>query len=143
MIHADLTAVGATADPTRVRQIVRNLITNALRYGGHTITVSTGRRGDEVYVRVHDDGPGIPERQRDQIFEPYESVHQAIGTPASVGLGLTISRKLARLLGGDLRYDVDGGSVFELTLPAVDESVAAASAAQESRTNLSWSSLLS
>jgi PAS domain S-box-containing protein len=144
VIRSDLAPVRATADPTRVRQIVRNLVTNALRYGGRTITVSTGGRGDEVYVRVHDDGPGIPERQRDQIFEPYESVHQAIGTPASVGLGLTISRKLARLLGGDLRYHVDGGSVFELTLPGADDEVApVASPAQGSKTNLSWSSILS
>jgi PAS domain S-box-containing protein len=142
VIRSDLAPVRAVADPTRVRQIVRNLVTNALRYGGRTITVSTGGSSDAVYVRVHDDGPGIPERQRDQIFEPYESVHRVIGTPASVGLGLTISRKLARLLGGELRYDVDGGSVFELTLPGAADALAVTPPAQDSRTNLSWSSIV-
>jgi signal transduction histidine kinase len=130
------------ADPTRVRQIVRNLITNALRYGGSTITVTTGSRGETAYVQVRDDGPGIPEEKRDRIFEPYESAHEAVGMPGSVGLGLTISRKLARLLGGDLSYRSDGGSLFELTLPAADH-VASAAAAQEIETPLSWSSLLS
>ena len=143
-IRSDLAPVQALADPTRVRQIVRNLVTNALRYGGRTITVSTGQRSDEVYIRVHDSGPGIQEGQRERIFEPYESVHEAVGTPGSVGLGLTISRKLARLLGGDLTYDVVDGSVFELTLPAcADTAMSVTAADQEMETPLSWSSLLS
>jgi len=141
VVRSDLAPVVAMADPTRVRQIVRNLVTNALRYGGNTITVTTGSHGETTFVQVYDDGPGIPEEKRDQIFEPYESAHEAVGMPGSVGLGLTISRKLARLLGGDLSYRSEGGSLFELTLPAADH--VAVGASRESETPLSWSSLLS
>jgi len=145
VIRADLAPVTAVADPTRVRQIVRNLLTNAMRYGGSTITVSSGVRADEAYVRVHDDGPGIAENQHEQIFEPYESVHVAVGTPGSVGLGLTISRKLARLMGGDLVYRVADGSVFELILPLAADARNEADdvGVQATETPLSWSSLLS
>ena len=54
----------------------------------------------------------------ERIFEPYQRAHDRYGQPASVGIGLTISRYLARLMGGDLTYSyVDGWSTFEFTLP--------------------------
>jgi PAS domain S-box-containing protein len=145
LIRSDLRQVSAMADPTRVRQIIRNLVTNAIRYGGNTIWVSSGERDSGVFVRVHDDGPGIPPEKQEQIFEPYESVHEAVGTPGSVGLGLTISRTLARLMGGDLTYQIADGSLFELKLPAaaipaVDEPDRGD---QPSDSPLSWSSILS
>jgi signal transduction histidine kinase len=69
-------------------------------------------------VRVMDDGPGIPTDDRERIFRPYERAHHRLGQPASVGLGLTVSRQLAILMGGSLEYDVrDGWSTFELKLP--------------------------
>lgn len=106
------------ADPTRFRQIIRNLVTNAERYGGESLrfhTVATHRVG---VIGVADDGAGIPDDQVDRIFEPYGRAHDGRGLPASVGLGLTVSRKLARLMGGDLTYRYeDDRSVFELTLP--------------------------
>ena len=146
MINNDVHPVTATADPTRVRQIVRNLLTNALRYGGPVIWVSAGSEGDKAFIRVHDNGPGIPPDRQNQIFEPYESVHESIGTPGSVGLGLTISRKLARLMGGDLTYRIADGSLFELTLelaPEVSQPASTVDADQDVDTPLSWSSLLS
>jgi PAS domain S-box-containing protein len=109
----------ALADEARVRQIIRNLVTNAVRYGGNQIELAVGRRNGSVTVTVTDDGPGIPEERRDAIFEPYERAHAVDSQPASVGLGLTVSRQLAHLMGGDLTYQLGPrGSSFELSLPA-------------------------
>ena len=108
-------------DPDRVRQIVRNLVTNAQRYGGEAIRVELGRGNDRAILRVIDDGAGVPEGDRERIFEPYASAHGANAHAGSIGLGLAISRKLARLMGGDLTYRYeDGESIFELTLPVPD-----------------------
>jgi two-component system sensor histidine kinase MtrB len=111
----------ALADATRVRQIIRNLVTNAVRYGGQIIDLAAIRRNGSVVVTVTDDGPGVPEERRESIFEPYERAHTANSQPASVGLGLTVSRQLARLMGGDLIYRSGSrGSSFELSIPAVE-----------------------
>ena len=107
-----------TGDPARVRQILRNLVSNALRYGGERISVRVGGDGESVFVRVEDDGAGVIEEEHDRIFEPYRRAHDAPGVTASMGLGLSISRQLAHLMGGDLRYCRDGDlSVFVLTMP--------------------------
>ncbi|MDR9451866.1 MAG: PAS domain-containing sensor histidine kinase, partial [Acidimicrobiia bacterium] len=111
----------ALADATRVRQIIRNLLTNAFRYGGDQIELSVHRNDGSVLVTVTDDGPGVPVERRESIFEPYERAHTVSTQPASVGLGLTVSRQLARLMGGDLTYAAgSSGSSFELSLPAYD-----------------------
>jgi signal transduction histidine kinase len=69
-------------------------------------------------LRLCDNGSGVPEQERERIFEPYASAHGANAHSGSVGLGLAVSRELARLMGGDLTYRYqDGESVFELTLP--------------------------
>lgn len=118
--HAELTIdedVFARADPLRVRQILRNLLTNAQRYGGETITVEAHAVADRAIVRVEDTGSGIPESEQESIFEPYVRSGGDGGLPGSLGLGLSVSRQLARLMGGDLTYEYDGGSVFELSLP--------------------------
>lgn len=107
------------ADPMRLRQILRNLIVNADRYGGPAISVGVEPANDSLVVRVKDNGPGIPEDEWDAVFDPYRRSHHRPGQPASVGLGLTVSRMLARRMEGDLTYHHDGDhSVFELTLPA-------------------------
>lgn len=107
------------ADPSRTRQIIRNLLTNAVRYGGSQVIVEASEAGGLTVLRVRDDGPGLPESQWERIFEPYERAHDTPTQPASIGLGLTVSRQLAHLMGGDLTYHSDeSSSVFELTLPA-------------------------
>jgi PAS domain S-box-containing protein len=107
-----------TGDPARVRQILRNLVSNALRYGGERISVRVGGDGETVFVKVEDDGAGVIEEEHDRIFEPYRRAHDAPGVTASMGLGLSISRQLAKLMGGDLRYCREGDlSVFTLTMP--------------------------
>lgn len=108
-------------DPARVRQILRNLISNAFRYGGDNIEVKVCEREGVVCVEVIDDGHGIPENERDHVFQPYQRSTSHSPTTASIGLGLTVSLKLARLMGGDLSYRYEGGmSVFELSLQPAD-----------------------
>lgn len=105
------------ADPVRLRQVLRNLLTNAGRYGGQHIEIRSSRTADEVSITVSDNGSGIPQEDWERVFEPYAAVGSTVGLTGSVGLGLTVSRQLARLMGGDLVYRYDDASVFTLTLP--------------------------
>jgi len=107
----------AWADPLRFRQIVRNLLTNARRYGGETVTIQAEVDSGVVCIRVLDSGPGVAEHEREAIFQPYVRAASDRALPGSIGLGLPVSRRLARLMGGDLVYRYDGGSIFEITLP--------------------------
>lgn len=109
--------VDVWADATRLRQILRNLLTNAIRYGGQNIEVTATTLDGIVQIHVTDDGPGVSPEYAEVIFEPYGRAHEAGSQPNSVGLGLTVSRHLARLMGGDLTYWHDGQSTFSLTLP--------------------------
>ena len=114
-------------DPIRVRQIVRNLLTNAAKYGGPNIEVRTALDGASVLLSVIDDGDGIALDERELVFDAYFKAHQAVGKPGSIGLGLHVSRKLAELMGGDVRYDrVDDKSHFTLVLPASKAAVMSA-----------------
>ena len=111
--------VRASADPVRVRQIVRNLISNAIRYGGPRVNIDFVDSGNQVSVVVSDNGRGVPADEHDLIFLPYHSAHAAGSQPASVGLGLSVSRQLAELMEGSLTYGYrPGHSSFELRLPA-------------------------
>ena len=106
------------ADPRRTRQIVRNLVSNALRYGGDAVVVRIEPVGDRVELKVCDNGESIDPAEIDRFFRAFET-----GTierhPTSVGLGLPVARKLARLMEGDLTYRfVNEMSCFVLSLPA-------------------------
>jgi PAS domain S-box-containing protein len=117
--------VRVMADPVRLRQVVRNLMTNAARYGKAPVRVELSPNGGTVEIAVSDAGDPIPEEHRERIFEPYLTAHGNEADVGSIGLGLSISRSLARLMAGDLRYHHDGRSVFTLVLPRhVDEAVA-------------------
>ena len=107
----------AWVDPLRLRQILRNLLSNARRYGGDTVTIRVRTDLDRVVVEVVDDGPGVPPGEEEAIFQPYIRNRSDQALPGSIGLGLSVSRRLARLMGGDLVYRRDHGSVFELSLP--------------------------
>jgi len=107
------------ADRRRVVQILLNLLSNAIRHSpaGGLITVGGYRLDDRVVLSVTDQGPGIPAEQRERIFEDYTQVGtQVEGT----GLGLPVSRRLAKLMGGDLwvETEVERGSTFRVALPA-------------------------
>jgi signal transduction histidine kinase len=100
---------------------MRNLVTNALRYGGESVWVELEDRGDRVALAVVDDGVGVPTSSIEEIFEPYTRASNSIMVPQSVGLGLSVSRQLARLMGGDLVYEpAKGCARFVLLLPKTD-----------------------
>jgi signal transduction histidine kinase len=110
--------VTAWADPQRVRQILRNLLTNAQRYGGPRVEIRFVSRADAAVVVVADNGIPIEPSQVKHIFDPYTSAHENGEQLGSIGLGLFIALKLARLMDGDIRYHHDGVfSLFELSLP--------------------------
>jgi len=112
------------ADHTRVRQILRNLVSNSLRYGGDRVEVRIVEGAGTVSIDVADNGEMLPVEEAEVLFEPYRHSAQVEGRPSSIGLGLTVGRELARLMGGDLTFiTADGWNIFRLTVPsAVDVS---------------------
>jgi len=120
-------ATPLVTDPLRVQQVLANLLSNAIKYTPRdgTIHVRIVRaapvraRTDRVGVEVRDSGPGIPADLRGRLFEEFFRVRGPGSTANGNGLGLAISRRIARLLGGDVTYaDNDGGgSIFTLWLP--------------------------
>ena len=120
----DYTPIVARTDPARVRQILGNLVTNAIKYtpaGGHVwVSVnSPGDGGSRIAIDVRDTGPGIPPTDQERVFEEFFRLPSTMGI-AGTGVGLAISRRFARLLGGDITVTdwFEGGSVFTLWLPS-------------------------
>ncbi len=106
------------SDPKRLRQILMNLLSNAIRYGGGApVEVRCRSGGDDLVVEVEDHGPGIPADDLERIFD--EFVQLGDEEDGGTGLGLPISRTLARLLGGDVTVEseIGRGSTFTLTVP--------------------------
>lgn len=111
--------VGAMADPLRYKQIVRNLLTNAQRYGGDTIRISIEKVDGVVSMAVADNGEGIDADDMSTLFQAYRGGKASQGVSGSSGLGLWIARSLAHKMNGELTYERRSGqTVFELTLPA-------------------------
>lgn len=105
-------------DPRRTRQILRNLVSNAVRYGGDDIKVATRRRDGMIEILVCDSGDPLDPDEAQRIFESYERGSGLLDA-RSVGLGLSVARKLAGLMSGHLVYrHEDGFSSFIVTLPA-------------------------
>lgn len=119
MSHVAVDGTGvAWADPRRVRQVIRNLLTNAQRYGGPTVRVEILAVQDRSIIRVIDDGSGVGDDTAGVLFEPYQIGHREQSQPEAIGLGLSISMRLSRLMGGDLRYARERDrTVFALALP--------------------------
>ena len=115
-------------DGPKVRQIVINLVSNALKYtpGGEVVVELEARAGG-VALAVSDTGPGIAPEHAERVFEPFWQVDQSDGRVITgTGLGLAVARQLARLMGGDiaLESEVGRGSRFTLTLPDMEAGVA-------------------
>jgi len=114
-----LPAVRGDAD--RIQQVLRSLLDNALKYTpeGGSVTLRAGSRDDTVVLELEDTGVGIPEDQVDTIFDEFVRIPHAGGGERGAGLGLTISRRIARALGGQVRAaSTPGkGSTFSLHLP--------------------------
>jgi signal transduction histidine kinase len=110
------------ADEERLRQIVLNLLSNALKFtprGGHVV-LAWDMDEHDVIITIQDDGIGIPADKLDTVFEPYVQLDaSAVGERTGWGLGLAISRDLARAMGGDLTASSSPGqgALFTLRLP--------------------------
>ncbi len=110
--------VHAFADPRRVRQVLRNLLSNAERYGGARVEVRIGEDEHGPWIVVADDGPQLDESIEERMFEAYVGTGGA--TPGPMGLGLFISRRLATAMGGALEFGRrDDWNCFRLSLPSM------------------------
>ena len=102
-----------------LRRCLNNLIANAVRYGNN-VWVSAGKRNDSVEITVDDDGPGIPEDQRQDVFRPFKRLDESRNPETGgTGLGLAIARDIARGHGGDivLQESPHGGLRARINLP--------------------------
>jgi PAS domain S-box-containing protein len=121
----DLSAVlaGQTlqGDATRLRQVITNLLSNACKYNRHggTLTLRGELQGEQVLIAVEDTGPGLDAQQLASLFEPFNRLGAERGPVEGTGIGLVISKRLAELMGGELRASsqLGVGSRFELRLP--------------------------
>jgi PAS domain S-box-containing protein len=113
-------SVNTVTDPGKVRQILLNLLSNAVKFTQEgEVSVALERSRGEYRIHVRDTGMGISQNRVGELFEPFRRIepHQVAG---GTGLGLSVSRQLARLLGGDVEVESQPGqgSVFTLRLPA-------------------------
>jgi CheY-like chemotaxis protein/two-component sensor histidine kinase len=110
------------SDALRLKQVVLNLLTNAVKFTGEegSIQVRARRVGPQFHVFVSDTGIGVPEQDRDRIFESFQQGGRGASREEGTGLGLTLSRRIVELLGGRLWLDseVGVGSTFTFSLPA-------------------------
>jgi signal transduction histidine kinase len=117
---------GATVytDRVKVLTILRNLLTNALKFTSQgSVRLHISMSGATIRFALHDTGIGIAAEEQEAIFEPYRKSRDGDETESEgVGLGLALSRRLARLLGGDVRVrsDLGKGSEFTLILRVAD-----------------------
>lgn len=117
----DAAPVACRGDARLLRRLLRNLLENARRYGKDThVSVQLRQHGDNVELKVCDQGPGVPHEQRERIFEPFYRLPGASEAAGGVGLGLSLVRQIARHHGGDVSCsaNVPHGACFLVRLPA-------------------------
>ena len=112
--------IEAKFDKTRIRQVLQNLVTNAVKYTpeGSPIEVELERSGDTACIAVSDHGPGIPDEQRERVFSKFTRLDDR---EKGAGLGLYIARSIARAHGGDVTVEQrpTGGATFTLKVPVL------------------------
>ena len=122
--------VQAYSDQLRLKQVVLNLVTNAVKFTGDggSVVVRARRTPVDIEVTVTDTGVGIPEADRERIFESFQQGGRGASREEGTGLGLTLSRRIVELLGGRmwLESEVGIGSTFGFTLPSRTSDDAAA-----------------
>ena len=125
MVSGALPAI-VKSDPTRLRQIITNLVSNAIKFtdAGSVNVISTFDFGrNQIKVEVQDTGIGLTPEQQERVFQPFTQADSSITRRyGGTGLGLSISRKLAMMLGGDLSVESERGkgTTFTLTIDAGD-----------------------
>ena len=112
----------AMGDRARIDQILLNLLSNSIKYtaAGGTIKIKCAASGKTASISVTDTGRGVPREKLESIFEPFVQLGRSLSSAhEGMGLGLSISRDLARAMGGDLTVSskVGAGSTFTLALP--------------------------
>jgi signal transduction histidine kinase len=114
-------ALHLETDVLKLRQILVNLLTNAVKFTDQgAVSLSAVAEGDDIVFSVRDSGIGIPRAHLDRVFEPFWQVEQAASRRVGgTGLGLTVTRRLARLLGGEVTVESTPGqgSTFTIRLP--------------------------
>jgi signal transduction histidine kinase/ActR/RegA family two-component response regulator len=109
------------ADELRLKQVLLNLVTNAVKFTGDggSVVVGASRHEAEVHITVTDTGVGVPEADKDRIFESFQQGGRGSSREEGTGLGLTLSRRIVELLGGRmwLESEVGRGSTFGFTIP--------------------------
>jgi signal transduction histidine kinase len=125
-VTQDLGTVWVRADPTRLEQIIANLLLNAITFtpAGGSVSITVGREGADAVLCVADTGIGIRPELLEQIFEPFKQGEPGLDrSGGGLGLGLTVVRKLAALHGGSARAESAGpghGSTLTVRLPAIE-----------------------
>jgi K+-sensing histidine kinase KdpD len=108
------------ADAGLLERVLVNLIDNAVRYGSDAeVSASAGEFSAKLLVRDH--GPGVPDEERERLFEPFQRLGDRSGPVSGTGLGLSVARGFTEAMGGTLiaDRDDDGGLVMRLRLPLV------------------------
>lgn len=110
-----------SADATRLRQVLANLVSNGIKYNrtGGRVTVSAEASEERVRIEVADDGLGLTPTQQQQLFTPYNRLGRETGTIRGTGIGLVLARQLVELMGGTLtvRSEAEQGTVVTVDLP--------------------------
>ena len=117
------------ADRTRLKQVLLNLVANAIKYNrpGGSVDIACSREGNSLRVAVHDSGRGISADEQERLFQPFERLSAARSDIEGTGIGLALSRRLVHAMGGDIGVDseVGRGSTFWVRLARADSAVQA------------------
>ena len=136
LLQRALPGLSVRADATRLKQILMNLIGNAIKFTPESgkIELAAKRAGNFVRVEVRDSGPGIPPEEQQRIFDAFYRLRRSEKGTEGTGLGLAITQRLVQLHGGELgvESEVGVGSCFHFTLPVVPTFVAEGPEASES-----------
>jgi signal transduction histidine kinase len=122
LLRVDLDALlgSVDGDPRLLGRAVGNLLRNAQKYAAHEVVLHAHRRACRIEIEIEDDGPGIPEDERERIFEPFYRLDRSRDrATGGFGLGLSIARKAIVLHGGTLRVEASrlGGARFVIDMP--------------------------
>lgn len=133
VITVESSSGAVVADNGRFRQVVRNLVSNAIRHGGSEIVVIGEFEGDTFKCSVADNGDGVPSEIQDRLFQPFANSGEAALVSGSVGLGLSVSREIAKRMGGDLTYHRNTDlTMFSFSIPVGEASGGPNSLGEES-----------
>jgi two-component system OmpR family sensor kinase len=117
-VEVDDVEIAVSADQARLRQLLRNLVSNAAKHGGSEIAVTAYTREGVAVIEVIDDGPGVTPEVEARLFDRYVHSDGSAVIEGSVGLGLAIAKAFAEGMGGALNYlRADDLTIFEVTLP--------------------------